>query len=219
MDGDVDDAVLDGDMDNTVVWMETWTMQCWMVIRIIQWCGWLPREAVTYCVSSFQPTTHTAGWPLLFHQSASLHTATAMVSTGEAWVLVGVAILVWGSFTVPIKCKAVQDAQLHPLVFQASILHPSRPIHQCIWQTYMSMAVAVSSLVALAIEKPSWTWWGFAGAALWYPDLSSRKRVTVCRCLPLFATVSLFAAAATVCQCITVATADTVVAVVTACHW
>ena len=71
-----------------------------------------------------------------------------MVSTDVAWILVGTAIIVWGSFTMPIKCEAVQQAALHPLVFQI----------------YMSIAIALSSLVALAMEEPRWTWWGFAGA-------------------------------------------------------
>eukprot|EP00658_Telonema_sp_P-2_P035686 TRINITY_DN25912_c0_g1_i1.p1 TRINITY_DN25912_c0_g1~~TRINITY_DN25912_c0_g1_i1.p1 ORF type:complete len:316 (+),score=61.44 TRINITY_DN25912_c0_g1_i1:167-1114(+) len=74
-----------------------------------------------------------------------------MVSSGIAWVLVGIAILVWGSFIIPVKLKAVQEAQLHPLVFQ----------------TYMGLAIAPSSLIVWAWEKPSWTWWGFAGAGLW----------------------------------------------------
>eukprot|EP00470_Lotharella_oceanica_P006344 CAMPEP_0170178794 /NCGR_PEP_ID=MMETSP0040_2-20121228/14271_1 /TAXON_ID=641309 /ORGANISM="Lotharella oceanica, Strain CCMP622" /LENGTH=312 /DNA_ID=CAMNT_0010422313 /DNA_START=24 /DNA_END=962 /DNA_ORIENTATION=- len=51
------------------------------------------------------------------------------------------------------KNKAVQDANLHPLVFNV----------------YMGLGVALSSLPILLIQPFAWTWWSTAGAALFAP--------------------------------------------------
>ena len=122
VDGDVDEAVLD--VDDAVLW----PMQWWMGMWPMQWCGWLPRETAACTVVNEAVVSHLPAPTVV----SSTVRKVELFTNGEHWVLVGVAILVWGSFTVPIKCKAVQDAQLHPLVFQALYCTPypaHSPVH------------------------------------------------------------------------------------------
>eukprot|EP00670_Eutreptiella_braarudii_P008234 CAMPEP_0174312586 /NCGR_PEP_ID=MMETSP0810-20121108/4379_1 /TAXON_ID=73025 ORGANISM="Eutreptiella gymnastica-like, Strain CCMP1594" /NCGR_SAMPLE_ID=MMETSP0810 /ASSEMBLY_ACC=CAM_ASM_000659 /LENGTH=356 /DNA_ID=CAMNT_0015421009 /DNA_START=131 /DNA_END=1201 /DNA_ORIENTATION=- len=64
------------------------------------------------------------------------------------------SIVVWGSFTVPLKSRAVVEADVHPLWFQL----------------YMSLGVSLSSFAFLAVEPsaPSdFTMWGGVSAFMW----------------------------------------------------
>lgn len=62
-----------------------------------------------------------------------------------------VAILFWGTFAVPMKTKAVEDAKLHPFVFQF----------------YMSVGIFLSSWLVLLIEPFAFTKWGTLAAFVW----------------------------------------------------
>eukprot|EP00300_Choanocystis_sp_HF-7_P012760 c18020_g1_i1.p1 GENE.c18020_g1_i1~~c18020_g1_i1.p1 ORF type:complete len:485 (+),score=109.85 c18020_g1_i1:1441-2895(+) len=74
-----------------------------------------------------------------------------MATTSQGWVAVVVGTLFWGFFAVPMKAKAVQDAHLHPTVFQI----------------YMSSAVFLSSCCILSVTDFVWTWWGVVGGFVW----------------------------------------------------
>jgi glucose uptake protein GlcU len=75
----------------------------------------------------------------------------------QGWVpFVGVvvAIFLWGSFTVPLKSKAVVECELHPLWFQL----------------YCGLGVSLSSLVFIAVEPgciSDFTGWGVVSAFMW----------------------------------------------------
>ncbi|GAB5364390.1 hypothetical protein AAMO2058_000965800 [Amorphochlora amoebiformis] len=72
---------------------------------------------------------------------------------GLALAGVTVSLIGWGSFTLPMKVKSVADANLDSMVFNM----------------YMSIGVALSSLPILFFEPWAFTWWSTLGAALFAP--------------------------------------------------
>lgn len=77
-----------------------------------------------------------------------------MVDPGAHWeggVYVALAIVFFGSFAVPIKARGVVQTRVHPIVYQ----------------TYKSFACFACSLVIPLVMEVRFTWWGFAGAAIW----------------------------------------------------
>eukprot|EP00472_Partenskyella_glossopodia_P002711 CAMPEP_0197517930 /NCGR_PEP_ID=MMETSP1318-20131121/3015_1 /TAXON_ID=552666 /ORGANISM="Partenskyella glossopodia, Strain RCC365" /LENGTH=338 /DNA_ID=CAMNT_0043067877 /DNA_START=3 /DNA_END=1019 /DNA_ORIENTATION=- len=80
---------------------------------------------------------------------------TEVASSNLPLALAGVAtaIVGWGSFTLPMKAESVKKANLDSMVFN----------------TYMGIGVALSSLPVLLIEEWAFTWWSTAGALLFAP--------------------------------------------------
>jgi len=71
----------------------------------------------------------------------------------RAWLSVAVAMLCFGTFGVPIKTKAVQEAQVHPLVFQS----------------YKSFWVLATCWFVLLWEDFHFSPWGFLSGVFWVP--------------------------------------------------
>ncbi|KAL1508338.1 hypothetical protein AB1Y20_004448 [Prymnesium parvum] len=72
-----------------------------------------------------------------------------------AGVGVGLAILAWGCYTVPMKAAAVARASLDPVVYQL----------------YMAVGICASSLLLLLCPAvtPAWTSWALVAACFWVP--------------------------------------------------
>ncbi|CAK0748964.1 hypothetical protein CVIRNUC_001874 [Coccomyxa viridis] len=68
-------------------------------------------------------------------------------------ILAGIGSAIsFGSFGVPIKCKQIMDAKVHPFVYQI----------------YKSSVCFLTSFIVLAWNWPAkFTWWGTVGAAIW----------------------------------------------------
>lgn len=69
------------------------------------------------------------------------------------YIGVAVAVLFFGSFGVPLKTKAVQDANVDPVIFQI----------------YYSISIFASSWIVLSYNHFVFTPYGIAGASLWVP--------------------------------------------------
>lgn len=88
------------------------------------------------------------------HERLPLEAQTAMPSQAayvEGAGCAVLAIVLFGSFAVPIKAPAVMAAGVHPIIYQ----------------TYKSLACFAFSLSVLATTDVKFTWWGTAGAAIW----------------------------------------------------
>jgi len=69
------------------------------------------------------------------------------------WLSVGLAITFHGSFGVPIKKKAVLEANVHPIIYQL----------------YKSFWCFVTSFIVLFWKDFVWTNWGIVNGAIWIP--------------------------------------------------
>eukprot|EP00929_Paragymnodinium_shiwhaense_P033076 TRINITY_DN18232_c0_g1_i2.p1 TRINITY_DN18232_c0_g1~~TRINITY_DN18232_c0_g1_i2.p1 ORF type:complete len:343 (+),score=57.87 TRINITY_DN18232_c0_g1_i2:86-1114(+) len=70
------------------------------------------------------------------------------------WLAVLVAWLSFGSYAVPMKSKAVVDADVHPLIYQA----------------YKSFWVFATCWLVLLIEPFEFSFWGLASGLFWVPS-------------------------------------------------
>ncbi|WZN66814.1 transmembrane protein TMEM144 [Chloropicon roscoffensis] len=70
-------------------------------------------------------------------------------ATGLAWALA--SVFLFGSFAVPIKTPAMQQARVHPIVIQC----------------YKSTACFVTSFLVLLLRDFKFSYWGVLGAGIW----------------------------------------------------
>mmetsp|Transcript_54140 Transcript_54140/g.125959 ORF Transcript_54140/g.125959 Transcript_54140/m.125959 type:complete len:385 (-) Transcript_54140:113-1267(-) len=71
----------------------------------------------------------------------------------KGWVAVAIALVCFGSFGVPIKHKAVQDAKVHPLVFQT-------------YKTFWALSTAWFALIWADFHFSPW---GLLSGVFWVP--------------------------------------------------
>ncbi|KAG2383546.1 hypothetical protein C9374_004217 [Naegleria lovaniensis] len=69
------------------------------------------------------------------------------------WIGVVICILAWGTFGLPLKVKWVQQANIHPFIFQF----------------YFSSVVCITSFIVLAWNDWYFSFWGMLGSACWVP--------------------------------------------------
>ena len=83
-------------------------------------------------------------------------------ASGLAWALA--SILFFGSFAVPIKTPAMQQARVQPIIIQV----------------YKSTACFTTSFFVLLLRDFKFSYWGVLGAAIWVSDPTRSASAWIC---------------------------------------